>query len=141
MRPASMVRDLHTAAESGELEWVEAIVDAGVCVDPEDAFYQTPLHFACFHGHMDVVKFLVEHGADVNARDEDGDTPFFDSVRRCHPEITEYLLDHGADPEYSRRKDCIPCRIVSEDDGGDRVHHRNITKYKALKYLRIMHKK
>jgi ankyrin repeat protein len=57
---------LHCACEVPRLEVVEMLLEAGVFVDPMDAFSRTPLILACQHGETDIVQTLVKHGADVN---------------------------------------------------------------------------
>ena len=62
---------LHTAAEDGELEMVEALVDLGADVHTLDNENCTALHHTSSCGHVEVVvtALVVELGASVHAID------------------------------------------------------------------------
>jgi ankyrin repeat protein len=66
------------AAKIGNLDVVEALLDAGAAVDaPDSGFRQTPLMAAARGGYAPVVKRLIERGAQVNAQTRTGLTPKF----------------------------------------------------------------
>jgi ankyrin repeat protein len=66
------------AAKIGNLDVVEALLDAGAAVDaPDSGFRQTPLMAAARGGYAPVVKRLIERGAQVNAQTRTGPTPKF----------------------------------------------------------------
>jgi ankyrin repeat protein len=92
-------RQLLVAAEGGELQEVERLIEEGADVSSfvqeyyDGAF--TPLHIAAFQGHLDVVKSLVIGGADVNAANQNGETPFFLAFP-TDLEVARFLFEHGA---------------------------------------------
>ena len=68
------------AARQGNLEAVEALIDAGADLNGTDEEGVTPLILATLNGHFDVAGLLLESGADPNAADERGRTVLFLAV-------------------------------------------------------------
>jgi len=105
---------LHDAAKAGDIEYVRALVDAGVDVDAK-AIGVTALLLAAYRGHAEVVALLIEAGADVDAKDERGlmwlftrdgrdrlrdnrdRTALMLAAREGHLEIAKLLIEAGAD--------------------------------------------
>ena len=70
-----MVQDqkqLFHAAESGDVDAVEALVDTGIDVNSTDANQMSVLHHAATHARDEVMKALISRGANVNATDVKG---------------------------------------------------------------------
>lgn len=84
---------LFSAAATGNLGKVSAIVGRGAAVNVRDQNGDTPLHWAVGHGHYAVAEFLIAHGADVHARDRAGETPLFGADGK---RVAELLIAHGA---------------------------------------------
>ncbi len=62
---------LMTAARSGDVDIVTALISRGANVNARDAARgQTPLMWAVAHGHGGVVRVLLDKGADVHARSQ-----------------------------------------------------------------------
>jgi ankyrin repeat protein len=87
------------AANKGDSEAVEALLDSGADINARDEQNQTPLHLAAGRGHTPVVKLLLERGADVNAKNLLGRTPLLVHVYRGSLDIVRALLNAGADVE------------------------------------------
>jgi uncharacterized protein len=84
---------LYIACETGHLEVVRLLVDAGANVDKWDKGDDTPLSIASQEGHYEIVRLLVDAGADL---DNDVGRPL-ESARRCHhDDIVEMLRRAGA---------------------------------------------
>ncbi|KAG5888223.1 hypothetical protein JTB14_035572 [Gonioctena quinquepunctata] len=66
---------VHWAADSGNLEILKLLVDAGAGLELRDGDGQTALHYAASCGHVHCVKFLMDKGADVGVLDNDGNSP------------------------------------------------------------------
>ncbi len=66
--------ELKAAAQNGQSEEVQALLDSGADVDAKDENEMTALMWAAFGGDIDTVKVLLERGADVTAKDKDGGT-------------------------------------------------------------------
>jgi ankyrin repeat protein len=106
------VTPLMLAAEYGELEAVQVLVQHGARVDAKDGLFgQTPLMHAAEGGHARVARHLLEHGASVEARDTRGETalciaaqcaraedaPGYQAPQPAGPCVAEVLLAHEAD--------------------------------------------
>ena len=92
---------LHLAAEQGDVEAVQALIDAGADVGAGTRIGRyTPLHLAARGGHGVVVTLLLEAGADpLAATTNSGATALHLAAGavRGH-EAVAALLEHGADP-------------------------------------------
>ena len=88
------------AAESGELEIVRALVDAGAALDERCSCEggETPLWAAVVARRTDVVAYLLDRGADPSLAAAHGVTPLHAAVIRDSEEIARVLLEAGADP-------------------------------------------
>jgi hypothetical protein len=61
---------LHKAAELGDTELLETIIENGYYIDEPNWQGQTALHIAAEKGHLEIVKYLVEKGADKESKDK-----------------------------------------------------------------------
>lgn len=94
--PAFSQVSLHVAAERGNFEIVEHLLDCGV--PPNDIgskFGCPPLHFAIRFEHIDVVRLLLDRGASVNAKDGRGITPYMMALQYKNKEIIDLLFSCG----------------------------------------------
>ncbi len=87
------LRDLHEAAQKGDIKAVKAWLAAGTEVNAKRDIGWTPLHYATTAGQTEAVKILLKAGADVNAKGKGGWTPL-DSART--QEMEDLLRKHGA---------------------------------------------
>jgi len=86
------------AADGGDLEQVELLIDSGADIDARNSLGWTPLMLSA--GDIDsdkTAKFLIMHGADVNAKNKYGLTPLMIAARSGRITIIESLLEYGAD--------------------------------------------
>ena len=63
------------AATDGNLELVEALINAGAPMECADYRGQTPLLLAVWGNHYTTTVFLLDHGANVHVEDQYGNTP------------------------------------------------------------------
>ncbi len=90
---ADEIKELFAAAERGDVERVEALLDGGLDVNIVDANQMTPLHHAAMHAREKVIQALVDRGADVNATDmKGGFTPLHWVVINADPLLGS--IDH-----------------------------------------------
>ena len=96
---------LHAAAASGDLEKLQAAIDAaalvGVDLDARDAFGATALFAAAASSgaarSSGAVSLLLAAGADPRVAADDGRTALHAAARACCPESVEALLKAGAE--------------------------------------------
>ncbi len=88
---------LINAANKGDSEVVEALLDSGADINARDEQNQTALHKAASRGHNSIVNLLLERGADVNAKNLFRQTALLAPVHRGSLDIVRALLGAGAD--------------------------------------------
>lgn len=89
MRGATM---LINAADQGNPEVVQALIEAGAAVDIETPSGWTALMLAASRGHADTVRLLVNAGAELRVRNAQGQTALALAQKRRHPEVARLLL-------------------------------------------------
>ncbi|MEO6183037.1 MAG: ankyrin repeat domain-containing protein, partial [Verrucomicrobiota bacterium] len=89
---------LHIAAQSGQREIAEMLLDAKANPNPTDPGGETPLHYAASFGSAEIVEVLIKHGAVVDSRNNKGWTPLTYAIGRSQISTTELLLANKADP-------------------------------------------
>jgi ankyrin repeat protein len=87
-----------TAARTGSLEAVKALLSRGAVVDAKDENRgQTALIWAAAEGHTAVVQELIAAKADFRTRLPSGFTPLLFAVREGRLPVVRVLLEAGAD--------------------------------------------
>eukprot|EP00741_Cyanophora_paradoxa_P018756 tig00021094_g18105.t1 len=88
-----------TAANRGNLQRVEELVERGTDPSARDEAGYTPLHYAARGGFAEIVRFLLKRGADVHACTKAGKaTALHRAAYIGSAEIASMLLRAGADP-------------------------------------------
>jgi ankyrin repeat protein len=104
---------LHQAVGHRRVNFVEALLDAGVHINAMSPFSQirqcsyiqlvpTALHIASAQGEVDIVSLLLDRGANIDLRLPDADTPLQTSLNLeliglKNLDVFELLLSRGAD--------------------------------------------
>lgn len=86
---------LHQAALLGDIDILQALLQAGASVDDEDRAGATALHYAA---KRQVVAALITAGADVDHEDHAGRTPGRRARERSDELVVHELLYNHADP-------------------------------------------
>jgi ankyrin repeat protein len=86
-----------TAARTGKLGPVKALLAHGADVNAEERKGQTALMWAAAEGHVAVVDALIKAEADFRTPLRSGFTPFFFAVREGRTEVVLRLLKAGLD--------------------------------------------
>lgn len=94
----SEMTPLQYAAQSADMEMVDALIRAGAAVGDVDDRGFTPLHFAAATNSVDCLRVLLKAGADPNAKANNGLTPLHIAAIYGFGETVKHLLDSGADP-------------------------------------------
>ena len=85
---------MHYAAEYGNLEIAQLLIDAGANIQHRDFDKATALHHAAIGGFVDVVKLLLVHGADINAKDKSGETAMDGVAFFGHTNVADLLKSY-----------------------------------------------
>ena len=85
---------LHTAAENGNLEEVQRLVEDGIALDYGDSFGRTALWGAAKSGHSSIIQFLLQNGSCTNIPDCEGMTPIEIAARKGHWDVVDEFLEH-----------------------------------------------
>src|SRR5262249_38887928 len=89
---------LMTAARTGKVEAVQALLSHGAIVDAKESQRgQTAIMWAAAEGNGEVVEALIKAGADFRARLASGYTPLFFAVREGRIGVVRVLLKAGCD--------------------------------------------
>jgi ankyrin repeat protein len=88
---------LMTAARTGRLGPVQALISRGADVNARERRGQTALMWAAAEGHDEVVAALLKAGADFRTPLASGFTPLFFAAREGRTEVVRTLLKAGAD--------------------------------------------
>jgi len=110
---------LHSAANFGDLEVTQKLIEYDDDVNAKTAFGWTPLHMASngeYFQDGSVLQLLLEHGADINALEPFGWTPLHWASYNGMLEIVRLLLKHGADVETKANGK------TAMQDAGERGH-------------------
>lgn len=91
------MRDLHRAAEAGDVGTARAIIaEDSYRVNATGDYRRTPLHLAARAGHAALVELLLAHGANVGARDYGGGTALHAAAGEGRLDAARALMAHGA---------------------------------------------
>lgn len=102
---------LHVAAEAGNREVVEFLINDSAKIDVKDKQGYTPLHGAAENGHKEIGGLLLQKMADIiEAKDEKGHTPLHVAALYGKEEVVEELLKYHPD-------------IKTKDNDGDTPLH------------------
>lgn len=88
------------AAEAGEFEAVEALLEFGAKIDSVSPKNETALHKCCHRGwvsYLNCVKLFISMKFDVNAVTKDLETPLSIAIKFNNLEAAQLLLDAGSD--------------------------------------------
>jgi hypothetical protein len=103
------------AAQNGQLDCVEFLIESGVDVKAKNKIGMEVLHFAIERNMPNMIEYLFEKGANINAIDDSGNTPLLRAIARDHVGsfIIKLLLQLGADPNMKNNKgeNALGCAI------------------------------
>jgi ankyrin repeat protein len=88
---------LISAARSGDIEGLQALIQEGFDIDCELKYGATALMLAAARGQEESVKILAATGAKVNRRNKFGATPLLEAAEKGHVGVVKLLVELGAE--------------------------------------------
>ena len=101
------------AAEEGDTETVELLLDREADIEAKDNEGKTALIVAASEGHTETVGLLLDKGADIEADEEDGWRALHFAASDGHTETVQLLLDKGANIEAITNKGVTPLFLAA----------------------------
>ena len=98
-----MNTQLIRAAEAGDTDTDQQLVEQGADIDARDERGRTPVMAATHGNHVETVQALIQLGADINIRDNRLDNPFLYAGAEGLLEILNLTIDAGADTTLTNR--------------------------------------
>ncbi len=96
VRVAALDRALVETAESGDVDELKSLLDAGAQVDATVVGDGSALIISAREGHLRAVSLLLDRGADPNLGVPGDGNPLIMAAREGHLQIVELLLNRGA---------------------------------------------
>ena len=88
---------MHIAAERGNLELCQHIMDRIEDKNPKGLFGETPLHWAAGEGHYNVCELILENNGNKNPKDDKGITPLHKAAARNDLEVCKLIIKNLKD--------------------------------------------
>ncbi len=109
--------DIWTAAATGDLETLQALVDGGADINGQSGgeLSVSPLMAATLGGQPKAVMWLLESGAEVDKMDQSGNTALTGAFFLGRAEIAKSLLDAGADVRIQNYEGSTPESVLQLD--------------------------
>jgi len=104
---------LHVACESGYLQTVQALINAGAEVNAPGSDGKTPLHIASQFGHVNIISELLNSSALPDAVDSKKSTPLHEGCRWQQPQAVERLLEEEVDVGEADGLSMTPVHIAA----------------------------
>ena len=107
---------LLVAADNGQVELVQSLLESGADAHLKDDEGCTALYKATQKGHTAIVDLLLAHGADPNIQDNDGFAPLHLASESGQNDIVKLLLQHHANPNLTNTSDLTPINLAAAQD-------------------------
>jgi ankyrin repeat protein len=105
------------AIKTGDLDGVEAALEAGISPDQTDEIGSPALVLAAGAGQLEILLYLLKKGADKAAMNRIGETALARAARFGHEKMVDRLLSLGADPELAGEQFGITPLIAAAQAG------------------------
>jgi len=117
----SKITPMFLAVETGDLEIVQMLLDAGAKVNVRSTSKETPLMRLDQDATPELVSLLMRYGAKVNSADENGSTPLIHAAEYSTPEATQALIQAGADVNAANNRGETALMKAAERGDADTV--------------------
>ena len=105
---------LHYAADAGDVETVDSLLNQGLDINAQDDNGWTALHFAAQMNHANVIELLLSKMADPNLVDIHGNNPLWTATMKARGDFrcVELLLMAGSNPSTKNKYGRSPIEIA-----------------------------
>jgi ankyrin repeat protein len=112
---------LVTAAKSGDIATVKALITKRVNVNEPGTDGSTALLWAAYHSDLDMTRALLAAGASVNTANRYGLTPLLQASRNGATPVLQALVRAGADPKRAHLEGETPLMAAARSGGLENV--------------------
>ncbi|EGG04918.1 uncharacterized protein MELLADRAFT_30570, partial [Melampsora larici-populina 98AG31] len=98
-------------ARSGDLNLLQAAIEAGLPVDLTNSSGNTLLMLSSYAGHLELVKYLISKQSNPNRLNDRGQSPLSGAIFKNFRSIAIALLEAGADPKLGQ-PNAIDCAYM-----------------------------
>ncbi len=96
------------AAEEGNIDALEAMIDGGASIDVKDDKGKTLLYYGVKLKDDRLLKYLLREGADINEADEYEETPVFWAIDNYNPSKLETVVLFGGKVDVKNKYGSTP---------------------------------
>ena len=107
---------LHYAAQGGNVEMIEYLLNMEEDPNAKNYLSETPLHLAADRNQIDAARLLIDVGAPVDAENKNGMTALMISANRGNLDIVQALLAKRATVVSGPCRSKAPAQNTAADD-------------------------
>ncbi|XP_078282720.1 ankyrin repeat and protein kinase domain-containing protein 1 [Rhinoraja longicauda] len=106
---------MHLSVLTGDVEFVQLVLESGGCVNDQTSRGATPLILAVQYHFVHLCKLLIQEGAKVNLVDEDKWAPLHFASQNGDDHIARLLLDKDAQVNVKECDGWTPLHLASQN--------------------------
>lgn len=110
---------LHTLALSGQIHFLDQLLDSGVNIDSPDKDGLTALHVSIIGKKEAVISHLLRKGANPHIKDKDGVTPLHYAVQVGAIQTVKLLIKYSVDVNASDNEGWTPLHVAMQTRNRD----------------------
>jgi len=104
------------AVQTGDVDQLSELLDAGANPNAEDSWACTLLHTAASQGDLKITNLLLKHDANVNSSDAWHETPLHMAARACHTDVCKLLVEWKAEVNAMNLDDHTPLFVAAKSN-------------------------
>lgn len=104
---------MHAAAEYGQTQILDVLINKGANVNILDSNGATPLHYGVKHNRPNALRFLLERGASLAVKDSNGAAPLHWACQLGKLDCARVLVDKGADIEAKAKYETTALHLAA----------------------------
>lgn len=118
---------LHTAARTGQMSVIGALLDHGAPIEARDSDGRTGLYWAVYARDYSSTQMLLTRGADINATDNTGSTVLHVAAsRNVPPYLLSLLLEHHANAALRDKQGRLAKDLATTDEARGKLAVKSV---------------